>query len=256
MKKILYKNVPLMSLLAMFLAWFIISELGVIGSTLIATPIEVYETVKIAFDESAKVQEQFHIHALESIERAIKGWGLSLIIGISLGMLVGSKGIIYKALEPAIEFFRSIPPVLLFPLLLVAFNFDERSYIWTIFIGSFPVVLLSVARASLTISKEKLNILNLYKVDKRIRFIAYFMEILPSIFLGARVSLSISIIIAVVTEMVFTPSSGLAIGSLARDAEMEFNTPLFYTSVITIGIFGYASNLLLRKCEEFVAGKQ
>jgi ABC-type nitrate/sulfonate/bicarbonate transport system permease component len=44
------------------------------------------------------------------------------------------------------------------------------------------------------------------------------MEIAPSAFLGARITFSMSLVIAVVSEMIFTPRSGLAIGSLAKRA--------------------------------------
>jgi len=109
---------------------------------------------------------------------------------------------------------------------------------------------LTVAKGTRTISKDKINLLKIYNISRLTKFFIYFMEILPSIFLGARVSLSISIVIAVVSEMVFTPKSGFAIGALARDAEINFNTPLFYTSVLTIGIIGYIINVVLRSIEQ------
>lgn len=255
MKYFLKNHTALVSLALMFVAWWLVAEWGLVGQTLLAAPWEVWEIVNNAFKEDSKISERFHLHALETFSRAVYGWGLSLVIGVMSGLLIGSLTILYKGGEPVIEFFRSIPPVLLFPLFLVAFNFDERAYVWTIFFGCYPIVLLTVARASTSISKEKLKVVSVYNASILVKAIVYFMEILPSIFLGARVAFSIAIVISVVTEMVFTPASGLALGALARDAEMEFNTPLFYASIITVGILGYLGNLALRKCEELARGR-
>ena len=76
------------------------------------------------------------------------------------------------------------------------------------------------------------------------------MEILPSIFLSARLSYSFALIIAVVTEMVFTPRDGWALGALARDSEINFDTPMFYACVLIIGGYGYLINLLFKLIEQ------
>lgn len=85
----------------------------------------------------------------------------------------------------------------------------------------------------------------LYQVPIRRRIIASVTEVMPALLLGARISLSLAIIVATVTEMV-TPRSGLSIGALARDAESRFNTLVFYAAVVIIGTFGFISNYALR----------
>ena len=68
---------------------------------------------------------------------------------------------------------------------------------------------------------------------------------MPALLRGARVTLSLAIIIATVTEMVITPRSGLSLGALARDSESRFNTPVFYACVVLIGVVGFVSNYLV-----------
>ncbi len=46
--------------------------------------------------------------------------------------------------------------------------------------------------------------------------------------------------------MLFMPRSGWALGTLARDAQMNFDTPTFYTSILIIDIIGYILNILLK----------
>jgi ABC-type nitrate/sulfonate/bicarbonate transport system permease component len=80
------------------------------------------------------------------------------------------------------------------------------------------------------------------------------VEILPSVFLAARVIFSFSIIVAIVTEMVFSPRSGFALGSLAKDSEISFDTPTFYACAVILGAYGYVVNSLLRRIESWLGG--
>lgn len=235
---------------ALVSVWFIVSEYGLVGRTLIATPSEVVGAVERAMAPGAPKSERFQVHAYYTIRRAVHGWLFGIGIGLGAGILAGGVLWVFLVTEPLVEFARAVPPILAFPLLLVAFNYSEQSYIWTIAFGCSPVMMLTVARGSLGISKTRMELLRVYDVGVGHRLLARVMEILPSVFLGARLSLAIALIVAVVTEMVFTPRSGWALGALARDAEIDFDTPLFYASVLSVGIFGYLSNWMMRKLEE------
>jgi ABC-type nitrate/sulfonate/bicarbonate transport system permease component len=244
------KKYGFLSILLLVIFWYLLSHSNLIGKTLIATPEEVIDTILRAFKTNSNDYDKFYIHAFYTIKRALEGWIFGIILGALLGIFAGSIYQIFYSSEPIIEFLRAIPPILVFPLFLVAFNYNYQAYIWTIAFGCFPIMFLTVAKGTRTISKDKINLLKIYDINKITKLFIYFMEILPSVFLGARVSLSIAIVIAVVSEMVFTPKSGFAIGALARDAEINFNTPLFYTSVLTIGIIGYIINIILRNIEQ------
>lgn len=239
----------LISIPLVILLWIMVTNFGFIGQTLVAKPGEVGEVLLNATKSNAALGEKVFLHASETIKRAISGWSISVGFGMFLGILLGTILVLYKGSEPIIEFFRSIPPILAFPVFLVAFNYGEAAYIWTIVFGCLPIMILTVARGTQSIPRGKIEILKVHNAIRLVKIFATSMEILPSCFLGARLALSLSIVIAVVTEMVFTPRSGIALGSLAKDAEISFNTPLFYASVVVIGIFGYLANVIMRKLE-------
>ncbi len=241
---------PLIGIGVVVLIWWLAGTSGWLGRTVIASPQEVWRAAERAFSPNASSSEKFQVHAYYTVGRALRGWAISVICGLLLGLAIGKSRAVYLGSEPAIEFFRAIPPVLAFPLLLVAFNFGERAYIGTIVFGCLPVMALTVARGAMAVARDKLDILRAYDVNWGVRTLAVGMELLPTVFLGARLTFSIALIVAVVTEMVFTPRSGLAIGALARDSELNFDTPLFYSCVISIGLFGYLVNLAMRKIEE------
>lgn len=237
------------SLILIMLAWFATTYFGWVGKTLIASPQEVWGVVLQAFASGATKSEQFHIHAAHTILRALNGWLIATTSGLLIGIGLGSIEILHRATEPVFEFVRSIPPVLAFPLFLVAFNFQDVSFIWTVVFGALPIMVLTVARGTQRVSKARKGMLKAFGAPALVRFVARIFEILPSVFLGARLTLSMSLIIAVVSEMVFTPRNGFALGALARDSEIDFDTPMFYTCVITIGLFGYIMNYCMKQIE-------
>ena len=75
------------------------------------------------------------------------------------------------------------------------------------------------------------------------------MQIFPSFILGARITFSYAIIVTVVSEMVQSPRNGFGIGVVVENAGLAFNTPLFYTCIILVGLFGYLFNLILKYIE-------
>lgn len=235
--------------------WHCAARYNWVGPTLLASPYEVVEALVNGFGEDATKQARVHVHALYTIGRALEGWVIALLIGIVVGTSVGVTSLVFRGLESLLEFIRAIPPVLALPLLLVAFNFGETAYTWTIVFGCMSIATLAVARGTHSVSRERLEVLHVFQVSRGIRYFAVCMEVLPSVFLAARLTLSYAIIIAVVCEMVFTPRNGWALGALARDAEIDFNTPRFFACVLLIGAFGFCANWILKRIE-FVIGIQ
>jgi ABC-type nitrate/sulfonate/bicarbonate transport system permease component len=234
-------------------AWWWAADRDLVGATLLATPGEVFERfMRVGTMESN--YEAIFVHAYETAVRAFEGWLIALFLGIALGVVLGTRKTSYSASEPVFEFARAIPPILAFPLLLVAFDYGEPAYVWTIVFGGLPIMVLAVARGSQAVDVERLEFLRLHQPSRLVRTVARAMEIVPAAFLGARLTFSISLVVAVVAEMVFTPRSGFGIGALARDAEISFDTPTFYACVLLVGAYGFACNLLLKAAERRFSG--
>ncbi|MDT7543609.1 MAG: hypothetical protein QOE33_3513 [Acidobacteriota bacterium] len=249
-RAVLYKHPGIIGAFCCLLLWFVVTQWQLVGRTLIASPLEVTHVVVDSLAGRLAREENVFIQASATIRRVLIGWSLSLLAGIIIGTILGLASTANRIIEPVVEFFRSIPPIMLFPLFLVAFNYNEEAYIVTIALGCIPLVVLTVAQGFQQVSSVRLEILEVFRVTKGVRLFAQIMEILPSCVLAARLAFSISIIVTVVSEMVFTPRDGMALGALAKQAEMAFHTPILIASILIIGLFGYAGNLGIRKIEE------
>lgn len=232
--------------------WYFASKFTWIDRTLLATPKETFSILL----SGVKGENNIFQHAQQTILVTAAGWGWTLIIGVFLGLLLGFIKPIFKSFEIIFEFFRAIPPILVFPLMLVSFNYGTQAYIWTVVFGGLPIMILTVAKGVEHISKDSIEVLKINGVKSGKISLIKSIEMIPSILLGARLTFSFSLIITVVSEMVMTPPSGLALGALARDAEITFDTPTFYATVLILGLLGFVVNLILEKVEIFFGRNQ
>ncbi|MCS5694345.1 ABC transporter permease subunit [Cyanobium sp. FGCU-6] len=178
-----------------------------------------------------------------------------MVCGLVLGALLGMSSLTYRSSEPVLEFVRAVPPIMFFPLFLVAFDFGSPAYVWTIALGCLPVMTLSVSRGIQNLDHSRLELLKTHGVSPLFRGFASVIEILPSALFGARLTLSLSLIISVVTEMVFSPKTGYALGALAKDSQISFETAKFYACIFLLGAFGYLMNALIRQAEWWLSGE-
>jgi ABC-type nitrate/sulfonate/bicarbonate transport system permease component len=230
------------------LIWWAAARFGVVGRTVLAGPGEVASLIP------SHVFRTVLYHFAHSAARALVGWTIALLAGAILGLSVGARRLSFDATQPLVEFFRSVPPVLAFPLFLVSFDYGERAYVWTIVFGCLPIVFLTVARGTQTMDPGPLRTLRVFGASRTVLFAARALEALPALFLAARVTFSISLIVTVVCEMVSTPRSGIGAGTLARDAELSFETPTFYLCIIVVGAYAFLCNRILEAVERRLSG--
>jgi sulfonate transport system permease protein len=255
MKRLVKRFPVVVTIPLLLLVWWTLARYELVGKSLLASPGEVLAVLGRAFHPDGANEALFH-HARDSLLRALAGWSVSLAFGLLIGLFLGFNPIAHRAVEPVLEFCRSIPPVMAFPPLLVAFSFGEPAYVWAIAVGCLPIAVLTIARGVQSLDRTRGDLLAVHQVARPVRVAATAVEILPSTFLAARVIFSFSIIIALVTEMVFSPRSGFALGALAKDAEVSFDTPTFYACVVVLATYGYSVNALLRRIEWWLSGQK
>lgn len=239
---------PTVAIAGVLVAWGAAAHGGLAGGAVLAGPIEVARLIPTAV--FVEVLRQFAHTAL----RALAGWGIALVLGAALGLTLGARSTTFVASRPLFELAASIPPVLALPVFLVIADYGEPAYVWTVVFGCLPVAFLSAARGYQALDPGPLRTLQAFGATRAALFAARLLEAAPAVFLGARVTFSLSLIIAVVSEMVSTPRSGLGIGSFARDAEMSFQTPTFYLCLLVVGAYTLACNRLAEGLERRLGG--
>ena len=185
-----------------------------------------------------------------TVERMLLGWLLASLVGVAVGALIGVSAAARAWLQPTLEFIRPIPASSVMPIAIAIFGLSKSMVLAVVAFGSLWPVLLATVHGFAAIEPRLDEVARVLRLS-RLAFVAKMglPNALPDIFAGLRLSLTVSLILSVVGEMLSSQSGlGLAILLAAR----SFHAADLFASVALLGAIGYASNALLLAAERRV----
>lgn len=174
--------------------------------------------------------------------RQMLGYWLAVLLGISVGLAMGYFRVAYNLMEPLIEVFRPIPGPAYLPVLVLFVGIGDEMKVVLILVASlFPILLntYSGVRAIDPVQLDTARTLGLTTLQTLREIV--LPAALPQILTGMRISLAISLILAILSEMIVS-NDGLGYFTLL--AERTFKVPDMYAGIFTLAMFGYALNRL------------
>jgi ABC-type nitrate/sulfonate/bicarbonate transport system permease component len=217
----------------------------VIGSTMVdlwlsGPPSHLFLTDAVATD------------VVPSLLRLLGGFFGASVIGITLGLALGRSDKAYAYVSPTFNFLRSIPPPALLPAFFVLFGADTQMQLALIIFGVIWPILLNTIDGAHTLDETVVETTRTMRLSKP-RFLAtvVFPAALPKIFAGLRVSLSLSLILMVISELV---GGSDGIGRQMMTAQSNFDLRGLWAGIVLLGILGYVLNALLLAVQNRVIG--
>jgi NitT/TauT family transport system permease protein len=231
-------------LLFAVLLWQIVSSLGVLDNFLFPEPITVIQRLYFMI---------FGFEVLPDLASSLLKIAIALFAGSSLGTLIGiilyKWDCVYNTFSPILDFFRSVPATALFPLFLLIFGIGDPTnvalaiWICAIYLSlHVSKGLRSTSETSLIVAKS------LKKSEFETLLHIRFMEAMPTVFVGFRIAVSLTVVVVIVSEMFIGTRTGL--GKALIDAAYVYDIPKLYGGIILIGIIGYLLNYIIIKSEQ------
>jgi NitT/TauT family transport system permease protein len=90
----------------------------------------------------------------DSLWRLGVGMGVSTLMAVLLGMLIGFIPHARSALAPYVAAFSLIPPITVLPILFIVFGLGEAAKIALVVVGTAPVMIRALAQAVMDIPRE------------------------------------------------------------------------------------------------------
>jgi ABC-type nitrate/sulfonate/bicarbonate transport system permease component len=182
-----------------------------------------------------------------SLIRLLTGYLLALVLGVSLGMAIGSSTILRRVVEPVLEFLRAIPPPVLVPILILFAGVDNRMKILVIISGCLWPILLNTVEGVRGIDPVLRDTARAYRLGRWNRTVHLVLRgASPQIATGARQALSIGIILMVISEM-FAASNGL--GFTMIQFQRSFAIPEMWGGILLLGALGVGLSLIFQLVE-------
>jgi len=174
---------------------------------------------------------------LASLQRVAIGYSLAAILGITLGIVIGTNKVMYKALDPMIQLFRTVPPLAWVPIALAALRQNEPSALFVIFITAIWPILINTAVGVKQIPQDYNNVAKVLQLSRR----DYFFNILipsalPYIFTGLRIAIGLAWLAIIAAEIIMSGIVG--IGFFIWDAYQNNKVSEIILALVYIGVVG------------------
>jgi NitT/TauT family transport system permease protein len=245
MNKVLDRRwLPLLGPLLLFALWQLLISAQFVKPVLLPPPGETLAHMAGVFANGAIFGDLW-----ATIFRTLCSFGIATVIGVPLGVMLGSSEAAYRSVEFLIDFFRSTPSSALIPLFLLIFGITDINKIAIASFGAMLIVLFNSAYGVMNAKKTRVMAAQIMGVSKWHVFKdVMLMESLAQTFVGLRSAISMALVIVIVAEMFIGSENGL--GHRIIDAQQVFNVKEMYCSILVTGALGYLLNLLFLLIEK------
>lgn len=218
-----------------FVLWEVGRRLGVISSANLPPPSEIVEAFRDLFWGGNGFQ-----HLGVTVMRVFCGYGLAIIVGVALGMAMGTWRTVDSLLEPAIELLRPVPVTALVPLAILFVGIGNELKIIIAFIGAFFPILINTYAGTRSVSSTLRETAATFRLTTQQRIVHIVLPAAaPSIFVGFRLGLTITFVVTVVCEMI---AGNTGLGYYILHSQQMMLMPELYAGVLALALTGYLLN--------------
>ncbi|MCU0546968.1 MAG: nitrate ABC transporter permease [Oscillatoriaceae cyanobacterium Prado104] len=249
---------PILGILGFLLVWQFLSSTGIIK---LPGPISVWteERTRILlmypFMNSKTYGVGLFWQTLASLERVAKGYTLAAIVGIGMGVLVGTNPFLNKALDPIFQFLRMVAPLAWVPIALAALQQNEPAALFVIFVTSVWPILINTTEGVRQIPDDYNNVAKVLQLSRKEYYLnILFPSALPYIFTGLRIAIGLAWLAIIAAEIVMSGITG--IGFFIWNAYQQNYISEILLAVVYIGAVGLMLDRLMAFLQYKIAPPQ
>jgi ABC-type nitrate/sulfonate/bicarbonate transport system permease component len=223
---------------SLFFVWHVVAVYGV-ASVLFPPPYAVLVRA-IELLQDGTLQENIGA----SLQRIVIGFIAGSVIGIPIGLIIGSFPLARKILEPWTESLRFIPSVAMITIAVIWFGIGEPSKIFLIIYTTIFIVILNTAAGVGAISANKIRAAQALGASTRqIFLLVAFPATVPYILTGMRIAMANSFTTIVAAELV---AANTGLGVMLWQGRMYMQIGDIFVALVTLCILGFAADRLFR----------
>ena len=235
--------ISLTTIAIVFLAWTLVTANKLVDPLFLPSPMAVWDAFIDIWQNGYKGNSLiFHIG--ESMYRLTVALLLAIVTAIPLGMLSGFAKPIRAALDPIVEFYRPLPPLAYYTLLVIWLGIENPSKIALLYLGAFAPLYIAAVSGVQRIPRDRVNAsLSLGASSWQVFVYVIFPSCLPDLFTGLRTAIGFTYTTLVAAEMVAAVSG---IGWMVLDASKFLRSDVIFVGIIIMGIIAIAIDAGIR----------
>lgn len=192
------------------------------------------------------------LHAWASLRRVASSLGLALLVGVPLGLLVGSWQGFARLSSMSFQFLRMISPLSWMPIAVMALGVGEAPVVFLLAFAALWPILLNVAAGIKAIDPIWLSLADSLGANRRERLLQVTIPAIASHLLtGVRLSIGLIWVVLVPAEMLGV-NAGLGYFILDTRDRMAYGELM--ACILFIGLLGFLLDSLARLAHRHWSG--
>jgi sulfonate transport system permease protein len=233
-------------LIAVILAWQLVTAGGLVSKAFLASPAATWDALVRGLSSGELAGQTW-----ATILRMLNGWLLASVFAVALGSLIGISPRVREYLRPTLAFARSLPASAVIPVAISLVGLSPSMVLGVIVFGSIWPTLLATVQGFATVEPRLKDVAQVLHLSRA----AFIWKIglpnaVPDIVAGMRLSLTVSLILALIGEML---SGQEGLGTAILLAARSFRAPELYAGLVLLGLIGLVSSHGLLTLERAIA---
>jgi ABC-type nitrate/sulfonate/bicarbonate transport system permease component len=172
-----------------------------------------------------------------TLYRGMLGFAVAAAAGVALGILMARSRAMHWFFDPIVSVGFPMPKIAFLPIFMLWFGlYDASKLTMIVFSAIFPVVTATMA-ATQGVEKELVwSARSLGAGERQLLWQIVLPAALPQILTGLQVALPVSLIVAIVTEMLM---GGAGLGGAMIAASRFADSPGVFAGILEIAVAGY-----------------
>ena len=232
---------------SLFVLWHLAS-IYLVSSVLFPPPAIVFRKAVILVRNGVLLE-----HLWASVQRILVGFIAGSLLGIPIGLAMGSFRPVRQVLEPYTEFLHFIPTVAMITVAVIWFGIGEASKIFLIIYTTIFIVILNTAAGVSAIANNKIRAAQALGATRgQIFFHVALPATVPYILTGMRLAMANSFTTIVAAELI---AANEGLGKMLWDGRMFMLVDDISVSLVCLGLLGFAVDRMFRWSIYTFAGK-
>ena len=225
--------------------WQLVSTLSIVSPTLLPPPTKIVTNLLASMTSYGK--NSLLSSTVLTIERTIGGYAIALLVGIPLGIVIGSTKLAEDLTEPTIEILRTLPPVILIPIAVLLLGINDTMFILFVAFGCIWPIIINTIDGVKNTDPLLYDVASINGVSRRKALIKITLpSASPLIVSGMRISLLLALLFTIVVEMT-TGYNGL--GYAALFAQETLNVTSLYAEIYLVAVLGFCFHFAFLRAE-------
>jgi len=240
------KALPFIGPVILFIVWDLVVRLGFIKAILLPPPLDTIGAL-INGLAGGPLLGDFAV----TVWRTLQAFAIAAVVGVPLGVVLGSNEKAYRSVEFLIDFFRSTPSSALIPLFMMIFGVSDINKVAIAAFGALLIVVFNSAYGVINARKQRVMAARVMGATRwQIFKDVLVWESLQPTFVGLRSAVSMGLVIVIVAEMFIGSDSGL--GHRIINTQQVMNVREMYAAILAAGVLGYVLNIVFLLLERRV----